>query len=89
MAHTLTIELDDRTFSEMVATARVRGETPEYVVSTAVKDLYEDPLFILAGSIDTGVPDLALRHDRYLAAASTSISMTDREGHPQTSVFNK
>jgi hypothetical protein len=60
MPHTLTITLDDRTFSDLVATARVRGETPEEIVaSAAVKDLYEDPLDRHIGAYPTGVAQWA------------------------------
>lgn len=79
MAHTLTITLDDRTYAELEAMARIRGESLEGIASTAVQGLCDDPLLALAGSFDSGLPDLALRHDDYLAQAYESTPMAVRD----------
>jgi hypothetical protein len=79
MAHTIALTLDDRTYAELEVMARNRGETPESIAASAVHTLCEDPLLSLAGCLDTGTPDLALRHDCYLAEASDPALMAGRD----------
>ena len=62
MAHTLTITLDDRTYAELEAMARIRGESLEGIASTAVQGLCDDPLDKHIGAYPTGAAGWADHH---------------------------
>lgn len=66
MAHSLTVTLDENTYDHLMALADREGQSAEEWVRATVANIFDDPLIALAGSIDSGVPDLAERHDQYL-----------------------
>ncbi|HEY3266807.1 MAG TPA: hypothetical protein VGM37_07770 [Armatimonadota bacterium] len=69
MARTLTLELDDAVLRELQAEASRTGATVEAVAEQAVRARFLDPLEKWIGALDSGVPDLATRHDHYLGEA--------------------
>jgi hypothetical protein len=66
MSHTLTLNLSDETYDELLRAARVREQSPESVASRLLGSSLSDPLLRLSGCIDSPVTDVAERHDEYL-----------------------
>ena len=73
MSHPLTIDVPEEVFSYLSKLALQQGKTPEALVqeqvSTAVRELEEDPLLRWAGTIDSEISDVAERHDYYIGQA--------------------
>ena len=73
MSHPLAIDVPEEVFSYLNKLALQQGKTPEALaqelVSTAVKELEEDPLLRWAGVIDSEISDVAERHDYYIGEA--------------------
>ena len=78
MTKILTITLPDALEQALAQTAAQNQTTPEQVILDALAqqflppstpDLSDDPLFQLAGSITSNIPDLAENHDYYLGQA--------------------
>jgi hypothetical protein len=81
MNHTLTIELPEEVFEPLEKRSVERGIRPQELVLTWVRQQIEaeetaypvtletDPLARFIGAFDSGLPDLARRHDEYLAEA--------------------
>lgn len=78
MTKTLTITLPDALEQALAQTAVQTQTTPEQLILTALaqkflppsaSDLTNDPLFQLAGSITSNIPDLAENHDYYIGQA--------------------
>ena len=78
MTKTLTITLPDALEQALTQTAAQSQTTPEQLILAALtqkflppseSDLANDPLFQLAGSITSNIPDLAENHDYYLGQA--------------------
>lgn len=66
MGHSITIDLSDEAYKELVAIADRKSQVPELVASEILNDLLPDPLLKLAGTIDSPVRDVAERHDEYI-----------------------
>ena len=73
MSQTLTIEVRDDVYQAIRDAAERSGKTPDEVgadwLEAAVRRVMDDPLFALAGSIKSDVPDWADRHDSYIGQA--------------------
>lgn len=66
MSRSLTVTPDENTYGHLMALAAREGQSAEEWVRVTVANILDDPLIALAGSIDSGVPDLADRYDQYL-----------------------
>ena len=74
MSH--VFQLSDEQYARLSAYAAQRKQTPETlfqkwvneVIHDAQEEISNDPLFQLAGVFAIGDPDLADKHDEYLAA---------------------
>ena len=71
MSRSLTLQIDDRLYEALSARARHQGRSAEDMGAAWLAAMIErataDPVMRLAGSLDSGTPDLAACHDRYLA----------------------
>jgi len=69
MQHTLVIELGEDIYEPLAKTASQEGKTPEEVaaswLATAALNCSDDPIEKFIGSLKSGVPDWADRHDSY------------------------
>ena len=83
MSRSLTLQLDDRLYEALSDRARRQGRSAEDVGAVRLAAMIErataDPVMRLAGSLDSGTPDLAARHDADLAGHSES-ELSDEEG---------
>ncbi len=74
MGHALTIDIPDETFETLQHLAKFANYTPEEWVAqwlaSMVLRVNRDPLLKLAGMIESGVTDVAERHDDYLGEAA-------------------
>ena len=72
MSRSLTLQIDDRLYEALSARARHQGRSAEDVGAAWLAAMIErataDPVMRLAGSLDSGTPDLATGHDQYLAS---------------------
>lgn len=74
MTHQLMIEIPDEVYQPLVLRAREAGRSPESLAGDLVAQGVQPPgmssdLRQWAGSITSGVPDVAERHDEYLGQA--------------------
>jgi hypothetical protein len=69
----LTIQIPEAVFQCLQERAKLLGKTPEVVaaecIAQSVGPADDDPLMKLFGSIDSGLGDVAERHDEYLGQA--------------------
>ena len=69
----LTIQIPDLVFQSLQERGKQLGKSPEVVaaecVIQSVSSVDEDPLLKLAGTIDSGIDDIAERHDYYIGEA--------------------
>jgi hypothetical protein len=66
MSQTLTLNLSDEAYDELLRAARERDQSPESVASKILDSSLSDPLLRLSGCIDSPITDVAERHDEYL-----------------------
>jgi hypothetical protein len=70
MTHQLTIEVSEEVFKPLLDKATASGRSPEAVASDLVaQGVFPQPGELLrrwAGAINSGIPDVAERHDEYL-----------------------
>jgi len=66
MSHTLTLNLTDEAYNELLRAARERDQSPESVASRLLDSSLSDPLLRLSGCIESPITDLSERHDEYL-----------------------
>ena len=66
MGHTLTLEVSDEAYDELVLIAVRKSQAPELVASEILNGLLPDPLLKLMGTIDSPLSDIAERHDEYI-----------------------
>jgi len=81
MGRTLTLEIPEEVYEPLAKTAEQMGQTPEevalqWLVVTA-RQYADDPIEKFIGAFDSGVPDLATRHDDYIG------QQLMREMHPE------
>jgi len=69
MGHSITINLSDNTWEDLLRAGRDRNQTPEIVAEQLLSDLVADPLLSLAGCVEYAPDDLSERHDEYIGAA--------------------
>ena len=83
MSRSLTLQIDDHLYEALSDRARRQGRSAEDVGAAWLTALIEramaDPVMRLAGSLDSGTPDLAARHDEYLGANGNA-HMREDEG---------
>ena len=83
MSRTLTLQLEDRIYEALSDRARRQGRSAEDVgaawLAALVVRAGSDPVMRLAGSLDSGTPDLAAGHDQYLAGHGEA-ELRDDEG---------
>lgn len=73
MVHTLTLEVAEEIYQPLLKTAAQTGQTPEELaaqwLANAVRRFADDPLDKFIGALDTGIPDWADQHDKYIGQA--------------------
>lgn len=74
MTHSLTLELPERVYNNLVEKASMNGKgVEEFVADDIISRDYpkygEDPLDRLIGTLDTDVPDWGTNHDKYIGEA--------------------
>jgi predicted CopG family antitoxin len=73
MSKTLTITITDELYQALKNLADKEGKSAEDVgaswLAATVERISKDPLMALAGVLDSGIPDLAERHDDYIRRA--------------------
>jgi len=70
MSHIVTLELPDEVFADLQSSAQLLGvEVADLCLSRLQNGarVEDDPFWKLAGAFDSATPDLAERHDFYLA----------------------
>lgn len=71
MSRTLTLEVPDELYAALEEMAAEQKRSAEQVgaewLSATIGRLANDPLLKLAGCFESGIPDLADRHDHYIA----------------------
>lgn len=71
MSKAITLDLPDQVYHSLAELAAKEGRSAEEVgadwLATFVQHVADDPLMRLAGTLESGTPDLAERHDDYLA----------------------
>jgi hypothetical protein len=68
MGHSITINLSDKAYEDLLRASRDRNEAPEAVAEKLLSDAVSDPLISLFGSLEFSSPDIAERHDEYIGA---------------------
>ena len=66
MGHSITINLSDKTWQDLLRAGRDRNQPPETVAEQLLSDLVADPLMRLPGCIESPITDLSERLDEYL-----------------------
>ena len=70
LANTLTLQLPETTYAQLVRRAQRSGQAPEQIalqwIINAVQAETEDPLLQLAGIFAAETPDISERHDEYI-----------------------
>lgn len=70
MSQTLTLEIPDELYQALKELAAKEGKSAEDLgavwLAATIERIANDPLMNLAGALNSGVPDLAERHDHYL-----------------------
>jgi hypothetical protein len=83
MSRTLSLDIPDELYQALQDFASRDGKTPEDVsvawLTAMMECIANDPLMKLAGTLDSGVPDLAERHDEYLGQ-QLEAELQDQEG---------
>jgi hypothetical protein len=73
MAHTVQIEVPEEIYDSLLKESKQTGQPPEEVIvewlSKAAHDIDSDPVERFIGAFDSGVPDLAEHHDKYIGEA--------------------
>ncbi|HMO79186.1 MAG TPA: hypothetical protein PKD24_00205 [Pyrinomonadaceae bacterium] len=73
VTHSLTIEVPENIYEKPAETANEQGRRVEDVALDKLPNrsepLRDDPLDKMIGVIDSGIPDLAERHDQYIGEA--------------------
>lgn len=71
MSRSLTLQIEDRLHGALSERARRQGRSAEDVgaawLAAVIERALGDPVMRLAGSLDSGTPDLASNHDHYLS----------------------
>lgn len=68
MSRTLTLEIPEDAYDELVRTANRKGQQLERVAVEILADTLTDPVMRLAGCLSMPYADIAKRHDEYIGA---------------------
>ena len=70
MTHTLTLELPEEVYEPLVKSAEQLGKAPEQmavqILAESVRQFEDDPIEKFIGAFDSGAPDWADNHDKYI-----------------------
>ncbi len=83
MSQTLSLEIPDQLYETLKRLAEKGGRSAEDLgaawLRLTIERVNSDPIMKLAGALQSGVPDLAERHDAYIAEHLLD-ELQDREG---------
>ncbi|MCI0561469.1 MAG: hypothetical protein MN733_23525 [Nitrososphaera sp.] len=87
MGHTLTLEVPEDVYESLKRTAEQIGQPPEALavqwLTTAIRNLVNDPLEKFIGAFSSHGSDWADHHDKYLGkSVAETMHSVEREGHP-------
>ena len=68
MSRSLTLEIPEDAYDELVRTANRKGQPPERLAVEILADRFTDPVMRLAGCLSMPYADIAKRHDEYIGA---------------------
>jgi hypothetical protein len=68
MGHSITLNLPERAWQDLLRAGRERNEPPEAVAESLLSDAVSDPLMSLFGSLEYTSPDVSEKHDDYIGA---------------------
>lgn len=68
MGHSITINLSDKAWQDLLRAGQDRNEAPEAVAEKLLSDVISDPLMSLFGSLEYSSADISERHDEYIGA---------------------
>jgi hypothetical protein len=68
MGHSITLNLPEKAWQDLVRAGRERNEAPERVAEQLLSEVVSDPLVSLFGSLECSSPDISERHDEYIGA---------------------
>ncbi len=66
MGHSITLNLPEKAWEDILRAGRERNEAPEAVAETLLSDAVSDPLMSLFGCLEHSTSDVAERHDEYI-----------------------
>lgn len=66
MGHSITLNLPDKAWQDLLRAGRERNEAPEAVAEKLLCDAVSDPLMSLFGCLEYSRSDISERHDEYL-----------------------
>ena len=66
MGHSITLNLPDKAWQDLLPSGRDRNQAPEAVAEQLLADIVADPLLRLSGCFESDITDLAERHDHYI-----------------------
>jgi hypothetical protein len=72
MGHSITLNLPEKTWQDLLRAGRDRQQAPEAVAEQLLADAVSDPLMSLFGSLEYPVSDISERHDEYIGAGIRS-----------------
>jgi hypothetical protein len=72
MSRTLVLEIPDEAYFDLVRSASDQGQSAERLAAEILVGALGDPVLKLAGCLSFSSPDLAMRHDEYIAAGILS-----------------
>jgi len=66
MGHSITLNLPEKAWQDLLRAGVERNEAPEAVAETLLSDAVSDPLMSLFGCLEYSSSDIAERHDDYI-----------------------
>ena len=76
MSQTLTLQIADDTYAELLRSANDRQQAPETIAAEVLSELFDDPLMRLAGTFTGPAHDVAARHDHYIGASLAAAELS-------------
>jgi hypothetical protein len=68
MGHSITLNLPDDAWQNLLRASRDRNETPEMAAEKLLSEAVSDPLMSLSGCLEYSRADISERHDEYIGA---------------------
>ncbi len=68
MGHSITLNLPEKAWQDLLRAGRDRNQPPEAVAEQLLADAVSDPLMSLFGSLEYHTSDISERHDEYIGA---------------------